>query len=152
MLAEWQDNKHGISVGGCPAGRDQASGKPLDTTDFNFKGAAFDAYPDTTFQINTGCSPSAPYDNLAVRTLIVPVLEVEGPAIRTWRQGGRSPAAVAPASVIYLELKVWTFSSPMAMACMLTGMSTEKILIFLSWRNSCFLGSFSMATVIICCV
>ena len=122
----------GISFGGCPAGRDQASGKPLDTTDFKFKGAALDAYPDTTFQINTGCSPSAPNDNLAVRTLVVPVLEVEGPAIRTWRQGGRTPAAIAPASVIYLEPKVWTLSIPMAMACMLTGMNTEKSLNFLS--------------------
>lgn len=29
-----------------------------------------------------------------------------GPALRTWRQGGRTPAAVTPQSVIYLEPKV----------------------------------------------
>ncbi|EIE20593.1 hypothetical protein COCSUDRAFT_57736 [Coccomyxa subellipsoidea C-169] len=55
---------------GFVSGRDQASGKPLDTTDFKFKGAALDAYPDTTFQINTGCSPSAPNDNLATGALV----------------------------------------------------------------------------------
>lgn len=29
-----------------------------------------------------------------------------GPALRTWRQGGRSPAAATPQSAIYLEPKV----------------------------------------------
>lgn len=86
-------------------GREQASVNALDTSGFRFTGAPLNEYPGVTFQINTGCSPSAPNDNLAVRTLTVPALDYEGPALRTWRQGGRSPAAVTPQSAIYLEPK-----------------------------------------------
>ncbi|CAL8464922.1 g4457 [Coccomyxa elongata] len=86
-------------------GYDQTNGIALDTSGFRFNGAPLNEYPGVTFQINTGCSPSAPNDNLAVRTLTVPALEYEGPALRTWRQGGRSPAAATPQSAIYLEPK-----------------------------------------------
>ncbi|BDA50525.1 hypothetical protein COCOBI_16-2010 [Coccomyxa sp. Obi] len=86
-------------------GNDQAKGDALDTSGFRFNGGPLNEYPGVTFRINTGCSPSAPYDNLAVRTLTVPALDYEGPALRTWRQGGRSPAAVTPQSAIYLEPK-----------------------------------------------
>ena len=65
------------SIGFNP-GRDQVNGIPLDTSGFRFNGAPLNEYPGVTFQINIGCSPSAPNDNLAVRTLTVPALDYEG--------------------------------------------------------------------------
>ena len=83
----------------------QFTAVPLDMTGLHFRGARLDAFPGITISGNTGCSPHSQMDFLAVRTFVVPTLETERTAIRTWRATG-DMAYSTPDRVIYLDLQV----------------------------------------------
>lgn len=61
------------------------------------------AFPSTIFEgASDGCSPHAPSTFVAVRDMMLPVLEVGGPAIRTWRASPLDEGVAA--NVTYLCL------------------------------------------------
>ena len=67
-------------VGGLPTSTN-LSGAPLDTARFRFAHPV-QQFPGTVFKGNGECSPHSTYDYLSVRTVLVPTLEREAPAIR----------------------------------------------------------------------
>ena len=67
-------------AGGLPTSAN-LSGAPLDTTGFRFAHQVHE-FPGLVFKGNGECSPHSTYDYLSVRTVLVPMLEREAPAIR----------------------------------------------------------------------
>lgn len=69
-----------LLVGGLPTSTN-LSGAPLDTAGFRFAHQVQE-FPGIVFRGNGECSPHSTYDYLSVRTMLVPTLEREAPAIR----------------------------------------------------------------------
>ncbi|CAL8464903.1 g4438 [Coccomyxa elongata] len=82
----------------------QVTGKPLDVSNLHFKGASLTQFPGVTFTGNQPCSPHGYQDSLAIYKMVVPTLEINEPAIRTWRQIGDSYSPM-PQKVMYFDLQ-----------------------------------------------
>ena len=67
-------------TGGLPSSAN-VSGAALDTSALRF-GHPLRQFPGLVFKGNGECSPHSTYDYLSVRTVLVPTLEREAPAIR----------------------------------------------------------------------
>ena len=82
----------------------QVTGSPINTA-LKFPSSSLQQFPGVTFAGNGGCSPHSNNDYLALRTFVVPTLEVEVPAIRCYRQTADGSDAL-PSTVTYLDLPV----------------------------------------------
>ncbi|KAK9837102.1 hypothetical protein WJX81_002894 [Elliptochloris bilobata] len=107
MLAASQPLESGFQVastlsevsGGLPSSAD-TSGSVLDSAAFRFA-HPLRQFPGLVFKGNGECSPHSTYDYLSVRTVLVPTLEREAPAIRAYKQ---APDSGHPSSVTYFDL------------------------------------------------
>ncbi len=69
-------------------------------------------------------------DSLAIHKMVVPTLEIIGPAIRTWRQIGDSYSPM-PQKVTYFDLQVYSHSG-LQHALELVNLSNNLL-----WSNAC---------------
>ena len=100
----------GVITASWPAGglatSSNLSGTPLDTAGFRFAHPV-QQFPGTVFRGNGECSPHSTYDYLSVRTVLVPTLEREAPAIRVRTLPSRNKTSVHQLAVLQVKF-AWT--------------------------------------------
>jgi hypothetical protein len=96
----------------CAGNQTQVTGAAIGAA-LKFPSASLQQFPGVTFAGNGGCSPHSNNDYLALRSFVVPALEVEVPAIRWYRQTADGSDS-APSSVTYLDLPVCVSPLPVS--------------------------------------